>query len=631
MGAQACTSEEHRDALGLVEELRALHEVSRDLLGHLDLEATLLSVVNSAVRLVDADIAGILLADGDLLRMEACVGHRTVATAHLEVRQGQGVAGRVLATRRPVAVDDYLRDGSISQDFSAIADEEGTRSTLGAPMLARGEVIGALMVWRRRPSVFGPGHEQTLTNLATMATIAIVNARLYEREHAAVVRLEDVNVRLATQNELLRRAAAVHEELTGLVLAGQGIAALVPIVAAHTAGEVAVLDPDLATLAATDASQATRFRAVRHLRSRRQGAGSTIEVAPDRDWGRWLLLRPVAAGEDLLGHLVVSLAGRPTSVDRAIVEQAAIVCALEMTRERAVLAARSRFSADFVWDLLEGGAGDDAEVLVRARSLGCRLPPRVRVLLVSVAGSGGRPAPTDPGPAQPDDSPTRARSSARWAGAADSVPVRLAERAARDAAGGEPATVLAARRGDLLALVVPGPQEASAARALAAAVVDALRRALPGCAVSAGVSACAEMSADLRQAHSQAASALSAVSVVTEGAQGVAVFDELGVLRFLLAPGDRGELWEFARGVLGPVLDYDLAHRTELVATVEAYLASDCNLQRAAEALFVHPKTVRYRLDRVEELAHRDLSCQSDRFDAQLAATILRALPLVPA
>ncbi len=612
MAAITCTSAQHRDALGMVEELRALHEVSRDLLGHLDLEATLLSVANAAVRLVDADIAGILLADGELLRMEACVGHRTVATAHLEVRQGQGVAGRILQTRRSLTVEDYLRDGSISPDFTAIAREEGTRSTLGAPMLARGELVGALMVWRRRESVFGPGHEQTLTSLATMATIAIVNARLYERERAAVVRLEDVNGRLATQNELLRRTAAVHEELTGLVLAGHGIAALVPIVAAHTAGEVAVLDPDLATLAATDASQATRFRAVRHLRSRRQGAVSTVEVAPDRDWGRWLLLRPVAAGDDLLGHLVVSLAARPSSVDRAIVEQAAIVCALELTRERAVLEARSRFSADFVWDLLEGSAGDDAEVLVRARSLGCRLPPQVRVLLVSVGGRSERPLPHPGLSADP------------------SMPVRVAERAARDAAAGE-TTVLAARRGDLLALVVAGQEEASEARALAAAVVEALRRALPGCAVSAGVSACADAAADLSQSHFQAASALSAVSVVTEGTQGVAVFDELGVLRFLLAPGDRGELWEFARTVLGPVLDYDRDHHTELVTTVEAYLASDCNLQRTAETLYVHPKTVRYRLDRVEDLAQRDLSCQADRFDAQLAATILRALPLVPA
>jgi DNA-binding PucR family transcriptional regulator len=80
--------------------------------------------------------------------------------------------------------------------------------------------------------------------------------------------------------------------------------------------------------------------------------------------------------------------------------------------------------------------------------------------------------------------------------------------------------------------------------------------------------------------------------------------------------------------VLGGATDYDRDHRADLVRTVEVYLASDCSLQRTAEQLYIHPKTVRYRLDRVEELANICLASQQDRFDAQLALTIIRALSL---
>jgi DNA-binding PucR family transcriptional regulator len=80
--------------------------------------------------------------------------------------------------------------------------------------------------------------------------------------------------------------------------------------------------------------------------------------------------------------------------------------------------------------------------------------------------------------------------------------------------------------------------------------------------------------------------------------------------------------------VLGAVIDYDLEHSAGLVDTVEAYLAEDCSLQRTAERLRVHRKTVRYRLDRVEKLTQRDLSSQQVRFEAQLAVTIIRALSL---
>jgi DNA-binding PucR family transcriptional regulator len=108
----------------------------------------------------------------------------------------------------------------------------------------------------------------------------------------------------------------------------------------------------------------------------------------------------------------------------------------------------------------------------------------------------------------------------------------------------------------------------------------------------------------------------------------VVTFDDLGVLRFLLAPGDREGLVAFARSVLGPVMDYDREHHGGLVRTVEVYLQCDCNLQRTGEQLFLHPKTVRYRLDRVEELAGIDFATQRHRFDAELATTIIRALAL---
>jgi signal transduction protein with GAF and PtsI domain len=163
---------------GKAAELQVVHEVATEILSHLDVEATLLSVTNAAAALLDADIAGLMLADAndDVLEMQACTGHRTVETAHLQVQPGQGVAGKVFETGAPVNVDDYLTDSSISQDFAAIAKEEGKRSALGAPMSAQAEFIGVLLVWRRRPSVFDGEDTRRLINLASLGTIAIVNA-----------------------------------------------------------------------------------------------------------------------------------------------------------------------------------------------------------------------------------------------------------------------------------------------------------------------------------------------------------------------------------------------------------------------------------------------------------------------
>lgn len=609
-------SKERRDLGAISAQLQAFEDVATDILGRLDLEATLLSIVNSAARLVDADIAGILLADadGEVLRMSACTGHHTVSTAHLEVRRGQGVAGRIFETGEPLRVDDYLSDPSISHDFFGIVKEEGKRSALGAPMIVQGEVIGTLMVWRRRPSVFTDVHGGAITRLANLATIAIMNARLYEKEHHAVSRLEEANRRLEDQNEILQRSSNVHDELTDLVLEGKGIADLVPTVAKHTNGEVASLDPNLDVLAMSPGADVLVERARGHLldaRGRGEAAAQgTSVLGPDRSCASWVVFRSVTAGGDRQGYLCVGLDHSPIDLDLVIVEQAAIVCALELTKERAILEARTRVRTDFLWDLFEGNISDDGEARLRARYLRYTLPETLRVMIIQIEGLTGW---------------LRAAG-----GAADAVDrqreslVRTAEDLATMAG---PSASFAARRGSIIALAFPSSDDLAKARALADVVLGGLRDAYPGLGFSAGVSSCVELTANLQPAHSQAQNALSAVPLLGSGPP-VAIYDDLGVLRFLLAPGDRSELSRFARNVLGPVVDHDRSHGAELIRTVDAYLANDCELKRTAECLYVHPKTVRYRLDRVQDLSGVDLSGQQGRFDAKLAISIIQALSL---
>jgi len=57
---------------------------------------------------------------------------------------------------------------------------------------------------------------------------------------------------------------------------------------------------------------------------------------------------------------------------------------------------------------------------------------------------------------------------------------------------------------------------------------------------------------------------------------------------------------------LGPLRAYDSRRGGDLMATLRAYLQSGFSVTRAAEALFVHPNTVVYRLRRVREITGRD-------------------------
>ncbi|WP_086820493.1 PucR family transcriptional regulator [Allokutzneria sp. NRRL B-24872] len=75
----------------------------------------------------------------------------------------------------------------------------------------------------------------------------------------------------------------------------------------------------------------------------------------------------------------------------------------------------------------------------------------------------------------------------------------------------------------------------------------------------------------------------------------------------------------FRTKLLGPLLDYDAAHKGELVQTLRVFLDCAGSPTRSAAQLHVHVNTLRYRLSRIEELTGRDLGSFPDRVDLYLA------------
>ncbi|GAA4047465.1 PucR family transcriptional regulator [Nonomuraea soli] len=116
---------------------------------------------------------------------------------------------------------------------------------------------------------------------------------------------------------------------------------------------------------------------------------------------------------------------------------------------------------------------------------------------------------------------------------------------------------------------------------------------------------------EARNAHALAALGGSPVSLVTG--------DDAGSHRTLLAaiPGPLRR--SFRDRLLGPLEDYDAAHQTDLLATLEAFLEESGNWAATAAGLHVHVNTLRYRLRRIEELTGRSLSSWDGRVDFILA------------
>lgn len=106
------------------------------------------------------------------------VGLRTPALQNLIIDNGVGVGGRVLKTRRPVGVSDYIRANVISHDLDPVIQDEGLHSIVAVPVIVQREVRGVLYVGVHSPVRLGDKviEEVTMTARVLEQELAINSA-----------------------------------------------------------------------------------------------------------------------------------------------------------------------------------------------------------------------------------------------------------------------------------------------------------------------------------------------------------------------------------------------------------------------------------------------------------------------
>jgi len=178
---------------------------------------------------------------------------------------------------------------------------------------------------------------------------------------------------------------------------------------------------------------------------------------------------------------------------------------------------------------------------------------------------------------------------------------------------GPPVVATSADRRAIALLPAEDPELTTKIRTILARLAPGVHRARLSVGISAP-SAPGALSGALEEArHARRLAELrtGAVSIVTS--------DEVASYVLLLATVPDDVRRTFATRVLGPVVDYDQRTNAGLLHTLEAFLASSGSWSRAASALHLHVNTVRYRINRIEELTNRDLSHLEDRVDIFLA------------
>lgn len=165
------------------------------------------------------------------------------------------------------------------------------------------------------------------------------------------------------------------------------------------------------------------------------------------------------------------------------------------------------------------------------------------------------------------------------------------------------------RYGELVAVIGTAGADPSA-------LVDIIRR-VAGAHIRAGLSTSCDSLGEIPRGYAEAQRALHLRTDET-----VVAMSGLSLLDYITSHLDVSVRHPI-RPDLRAFLTEDLAGDSRLVDTLLAYLAADLSAARAAEALFVHPNTVHYRLGRIAERTGLDVHRFSDMVELLLAIRIL--------
>jgi PucR C-terminal helix-turn-helix domain len=97
-------------------------------------------------------------------------------------------------------------------------------------------------------------------------------------------------------------------------------------------------------------------------------------------------------------------------------------------------------------------------------------------------------------------------------------------------------------------------------------------------------------------------------------------------LLFRVLASHPDEVREFYESTVASMVRYDDLNQTELVHTLWAYLAANCNMNATAAAIFTHRHTVMHRLERIHELTGLDPTLCEDREQLGLGLKVHRLL-----
>ncbi|GAB4485189.1 MAG: hypothetical protein OHK0031_09290 [Anaerolineales bacterium] len=213
-------------------QLALFYEISKELSSNLELEQVLRNLLGKCRQLLPLDVFYVAIYDAEtqIIHHPLFFDKNTLKNVPArDLHAAPGLSGEIVFSRKTVYLPD-TQQPEVARQYQIIhSGGESSRSYVGVPMLAHGQVIGVISMQSYQPNRYTPEHIQMLEAIASQAAIAIENSQLYEKTRAeaqerrlAQENLQETNQALQSQIHSIEaikdelRKQAIRDPLTGL-------------------------------------------------------------------------------------------------------------------------------------------------------------------------------------------------------------------------------------------------------------------------------------------------------------------------------------------------------------------------------------------------------------------------------
>ena len=495
------------------------------------------------------------------------------------------------------------------------------RNLLGVPFSSPRGITGALLVINKQNGQpFSQDDQECLFVLGVQAAIALGSILLYEQAteelKEKISELNRLNTVLSSQNAALQKSTTIHNLLTNQVLEGRGLKAITKTLAEIIDNAVIIADKFLhpmffypedlpgdrnigkiwRKITADPVRQAEISSLIKGKRSIR------LSFQSEGKGEEQLVVVPVLAGENHLGF-VATLEGakKLKELDYIALEHTGTVIALELLKQKVAFETELRLRKDFLEELLEGNYPSEEGVIWRARQFGMDLDRIYRVAVLETSHDELSPG----------------------YHASENL-LEIADRAIKAV---EPQGIMVERKRELVFILpqteTPAEGEKTAQLIPIPALEKEFSRRLRGRSWWIGVGAPCYKVADFMRSYQEARAGVELARLLGHRNSCLA-YERLGV--FGLLEINRQAFQEFIQRIIGPLLEYDERHGSQLLATLDLYYKNNCNILKTARRGFLSPSTLKYRLRRIKEITQLDLNDPEINLQLQLALKLLSSV-----